>query len=137
MTLLDRVSARSFKLTLEELICDGYPRDLKAVQVLTLCNDGTGRSVVTARALARYNIPALYLAGGVNRIINDEEMACCENVIISKLNGFPYVVTILTRYESLTMRSYREFLAKLQTRRHYNGSDSATEGMCRTLAPNS
>ncbi len=121
---------REIEVSFED-ICKGKLREhyTKGLLVLALCNDGSGRSLNVAQALAnRHEIPAGYVSGGLCRL-SDPEWTTGRSAIATDLNLAPLLQVILTPIEML---EYGQLLFQLRASR-YTNSTQAINSAVRTF----
>ena len=96
------------------------------LQVLTVCNDGSGRSRRVAAELNKTGIVAYSLKGGLAKVHSDPKVAEHQNFLAGIINEeVPYVAVILTREET---KLYLNFLSMLR-RYQYSQSEVAIKSL--------
>lgn len=100
----------------------------KGLQVLTMCNDGSGRSLNVETSLNHVGIPSIRLAGGLKQFL-DPSKSDKFVLVSSSINRVPNVAVILTLEE----RNLFNFqLQNLRAFRYLN-SASAIKSIIRML----
>lgn len=81
-------------------------------RVLTLCNDGTGRSATVADRLTNnYGIPAIRLNGGLKQFVENPELKDCVSTALYMINSCPNIAVILTKEE---VHKYKGLLSNIR-----------------------
>ena len=95
--LLGHINQRDCKISTADLFngnCDKLVD--RGLRVLTICNDGTGRSAVTANHLTNhYSIPTVRLDGGLKQFLEDEDLKNSYMFAQPVINRVPNVIVIL------------------------------------------
>jgi len=95
-----RLLANGSSISVEEIIADGLCRRLDSgLRVLTICNDGTNRSVATARALNEAGIPSISLRGGLKQLFDNPELTAQIPQFTHMASYTPNCAVILTPEE--------------------------------------
>jgi hypothetical protein len=98
------------------------------LRVLTICNDGSGRSRTVADSLTRdHMIPAARLIGGLHDLTSNEKLRLSQAVLQTMINDCPNVVIILTPEE---IALHYAFISNLRALK-YSRSDAAIQSILR------
>jgi hypothetical protein len=93
--LLGHINQRDCKISTADLFngnCDKLVD--RGLRVLTICNDGTGRSAVTANHLTNhYSIPSVRLDLGLKQFIEDEDL----------INSYMYAQVVVNRIPNVAI----------------------------------
>lgn len=105
---MDRLHRKNFKLTAEEILSGKLePLLEQGLQVVTICNNGTGRSKNVAHALSTtHHIPSIHMDGGLTSINENADIYCQRGYLFSLLNQVPELVVILTHMEIVEYLNY-------------------------------
>lgn len=126
--LSNQLLSNGHGISVEELLCSRYNFLLhRGLRVLTLCNDGTGRSDVVATKLNQSEIPTVRLSGGLKQFTENQDLYSCIPSIQSAINECPNVAVILTPEE---VNNYYAFLSNLRCIKYPN-SNSAIQSLIR------
>lgn len=121
------VQSRNHIITPEEVLGSELEHLLaNGLQVLTICNDGSGRSLNAARSLTdQHGIPAVHLQGGLNRLVTDQNLNEHLHCLIYTINTVPVIPIILTRLEIFY---YLNVLNQFRASK-FSSSTSAVDGV--------
>jgi hypothetical protein len=99
--ILERLEIRTYQITPAEILgCKLSSLREQGLQVLAICNNGTGRSRVVAEDLSRnHGIPAAYMLGGLTALCENPEMVSQRGMLFYLLNEVPLLAVILTKQE--------------------------------------
>ncbi len=111
----------------EELFCGQLDNlILRGLRVLTLCNDGSGRSVNVANDLTyKYGIPSVRLSGGIKQFFENGNLSSCKSGASFVINKTPNIAVILTPEE---IKIYYNFISNLRCSKYPN-SNAAIESI--------
>lgn len=130
---LSNLNYRGCSLEVEELFCGQLDVfNQRGGRVLTLCNDGSGRSATVADRLTNnYGIPAIRLNGGLKQFVENPELKYSITVAINIMNSCPNIAVILTAEE---IKMYYNIISNLRCLK-YPSSDKAIESIRRLESP--
>lgn len=111
--LSNYLSQKGSQINIDQIFCgylDAYLS--RGLRVLTICNDGSGRSATVAETLNSIGIPSVRLRGGLKQFEENIDLNQSIAVIQSMINTSPNIAVILTPEE---IRLYHGFLSNLRS----------------------
>lgn len=129
--LLESLGWKDYGITTEEIMNGRLMRMVNnGLQVVTLCNHGSGRSYNVARDLSVQGVPSVCVRGGFDGLVEHPDPLSL-SPIYYELNQVPNLAIILTREEQIY---YLHQINQLRAFR-YNSSESAIQSLL-TMIPN-
>lgn len=129
--IIETVERKDYGISTEEVLNGRLSRMVtKGLQVVTICNHGSGRSYNVARELSLQGIPSVCLQRGLDGLYEHTDPLSL-SPIYYELNQVPNLGIILTREEQLY---YIHQINQLRAFR-YNSSESAVQSLLAMIKP--